>query len=124
MTSHKLSAIKSVLWRIMGIIVLATITYIFTRKWITTTHITFVHHGTFLIIFYLHERFWQWIKKPTSSIKPWTYEVILGMGLGGLIVYLFTGSFTKVTQITGTYTVVKIVMYYIYDKIWFKKFKE
>ena len=124
MTSHKLSAIKSVLWRIMGVIVLASVTYFFTRKWITTTYITFVHHATFLVVFFLHEKFWQYVKRPNHPIKMFTYEIILGMGLGGLIVYIFTGQWSKVTQITGTYTVIKLIMYYIYDKLWFKKFGE
>lgn len=53
-----------------------------------------------------------------------TYEIILGMGLGGLIVYIFTGSWNKVTNITGTYTVIKLIMYRIYDHLWFKKFGE
>ena len=122
MNSHKLSAIKSVLWRIMGVIVLASVTYFFTRKWITTTYITFVHHATFLIVFYLHERFYLRFKfknqKFKKALKAFTYEIVLGMGLGGLIVLFFTGSWTKVGQITITYTVIKLVMYYLYDGIY------
>lgn len=124
MVSHKLSMLKSVLWRIMGVIVLASVTYFFTRKWITTTYITFVHHATFLVVFYLHEKLWQYLKKPDHWAKMITYEIILGMGLGGLIVYIFTGSWSKVTSITGTYTAIKLIMYYTYDKMWFKQFGE
>ncbi len=113
--------IKSILWRIMGVFVLAAVTYYFTRHWITTTYITFVHHATFLIVFYLHERLWLWLKKPNHPIKAITYEIILGMGIGGLIVYFFTGQFSKATQITGTYTIIKLIMYYFWDKIWFNK---
>jgi len=116
--NHKLSIFKSVIWRCIGIVILASITYFFTRKLITTTYITVVHHAKFLVVFYLHERFFIWLKKPYHWIKPFTYEIILGMGLGGLIVYSFTGSFTRVTQVTGTYTFVKIITYFIYDRIW------
>jgi len=120
MVSHKSSMFKSIIWRIMGVFVYATIFYFFTRKWQITLGSTLVHHATFLLVFYLHERFWIWLKKPTHPIKAFTYEVILGMGLGGLIVYAFTGTWKSVTLITGTYTVVKIIMYLIYDKLWAK----
>jgi uncharacterized membrane protein len=118
MTSHKKSMLKSVIWRVLGVLILGTITYIFTRRWITTTYITFFHHATFLLVYYLHERLWIALRRPLHWIKPWTYEIILGMGIGGLIVYIFTGSFSKVTYITGTYTVVKIITYYLYDRLY------
>jgi len=117
-TSYKASIIKSIVWRILGVAILASITFFFTRQWITTTYITAIHHTTFLLVFYLHERLWIWLKHPKHWLKAITYEVILGMGIGGLIVYLFTGEFSKVTQITGTYTIVKVFTYYIYDYLW------
>ena len=124
MTSHKLSALKSLIWRIMGVFVLVTVTYFFTRKWITTTYITVVHHATFLLVFYLHERVWM---KLYDKDVPWrriakafTYEIILGMGIGGLIVLIFTGEWKKVSQITPVYTAIKLVMYYINEKVWSK----
>jgi len=123
MTTHKSSALKSLVWRIMGVFVYATIFYIFTQKWQITLKSTLAHHTTFFIVFYLHERFWIWLGKPTARIKAFTYEVILGMGLGGLIVYYFTGTWKAVTLITGTYTIVKIIMYLFYDKIWNKLVK-
>jgi uncharacterized membrane protein len=108
----------------MGVIVLASVTYFFTRKWITTTYITFVHHATFLLVFYLHERVWMKLYDKDAPwrrvVKAFTYEIILGMGIGGLIVFFFTGEWSKVTQITGTYTVIKLIMYYINEKVWAK----
>ena len=118
---NKSSALKSIIWRILGIFVLGAVTYFYTRRWITTTYITFVHHATFLVVFYLHERLWTRIKlqgKIRNIVKALVYEIILGMGLGGLIVYLFTGSFPMVSQITPTYTAIKIVMYFFYDRLW------
>jgi len=117
--------IKSIVWRIMGVFVLGAVTYFYTRHWVITTKITLVHHALFLIVFYLHERLWEWIKTLLKNplgrwqnvIKSFTYEIILGMGFGGLIVYLFTGSFPMVTRITGTYTFIKLIMYYFYDQI-------
>lgn len=118
----KTSAMKSIVWRIMGVVVLAAVTYFFTRRWIVTTKITLTHHAFFLLVFYLHERLWGKLRKPTgklrSIIKSIVYEIFLGMGFGGLIVYFYTGSFPMVTKITGTYTVIKLIMYYFYDKFW------
>jgi len=112
--------LKSFLWRVMGIFVYAFIFYFFTGKFNITVKSTLAHHTTFLFVFYLHERFYLWLKKPNSKLKAWTYEVILGIGLGGLIVYYFTGTWKAVTLITGTYTIVKIILYYINEKVWAK----
>ena len=120
MTSHKLSMIKSILWRVMGVFIYAAVFYFFTGKLQLTIKSTLTHHATFLLVFYLHERFWIKFKRPNSKLKAWTYEIILGMGLGGLIVYYFTGTWKAVTLITGTYTVIKIITYYINEKIWSK----
>jgi len=120
MISHRLSMIKSILWRVIGVFIYAAVFYFFTGKFQLTIKSTLTHHTTFLLVFYLHERFWIWLKKPNSPIKAWTYEIILGMGLGGLIVYYFTGTWKTVTLITGTYTVIKIITYYINEKVWSK----
>lgn len=124
MVSHKLSVLKSVLWRIMGVIILAAVTYFFTRQWIVTTIITVIHHATFLLVFYLHERVWFKLKEPKGKlrkvVKALTYEIILGMGIGGLIVFLVTGQWARVTQITGTYTVIKLITYYLNEMVWNK----
>ena len=120
--THKKSILKSVIWRLTGVLFLASVVFFFTREWITTGLITIIHHATFLLVFYLHERLWQKIRtKFKPIIKAFTYEVILGMGLGGLIVLLITGRWSAVTQITITYTIIKIIIYYFYEKIWTKK---
>jgi len=118
--THKRSLIKSIIWRVMGVFVYATIFYLYTKQWQLTLVGTLIHHTTFLIVFYLHERFWIKLKKNDHWLKPWTYEVVLGMGLGGLIVLMLTGSWKAVSVITVTYTIVKIIMYFIYDRIWNK----
>jgi uncharacterized membrane protein len=118
----KTSALKSIVWRIMGVIILASVTYFFTRHLMITTKIPFVHHAFFLLVFFLHERLWARITgltgKVRNVVKAFTYEIILGMGFGGLIVFLFTQSFPAVTHITGTYTVIKLILYFFYDRLW------
>lgn len=122
MDNHKRSIAKSVIWRILGVIVLATVTWIFTHSWITVGLVTIIHHATFLLVFYLHERFWLKIKTSNQKLrrvmKALVYEIILGMGIGGFIVLMVTGQWSKVTIITPTYTAIKLIMYYFYDKLW------
>lgn len=121
------SFFKSFIWRVLGFFILGIITFLFTRDWVITTMITFIHHATFLLVFYLHERVWilfpNYQGRKRRITKALIYEIILGMGIGGLIVYLITSNFPLVTQITGTYTVVKIITYYIFDKF-FPEIKE
>jgi len=122
METKKRSLAKSFIWRIFGLFIYATIFYLFTRQWRITLAGTLIHHSTFLLVFFLHERLWIKLERNSHWLKPITYEIVLGMGLGGLIVFLLTGSWKAVTAITITYTAVKLVIYYIYDKIW-KKIK-
>lgn len=125
--AHRVSALKSFIWRVMGVFVLAAVTYYFTRHLVITTKITITHHAFFLFVFYLHERIWTHIKKiqgrKRNILKSIIYEIFLGMGFGGLIVFFYTDSFPMVTKVTGTYTIIKIIMYFIYDRRWpeFKK---
>jgi len=118
--THKRSFTKSLLWRFMGIFVYATIFYLYTKNWGITLAGTLIHHTLFLGVFWAHERFWIKLKRNDHWAKPFTYEIILGMGLGGLIVLMLTGSWKAVTYITVTYTAVKLIMYFIYDKVWNK----
>jgi len=120
--SHKKSMLKSVVWRILGIIVLATVTYSFTKHWIQTGTITFIHHGIFLIVFYLHERAWAkcgW--KIKYYLKAFTYEIVLGNLILGTITYLVTGDVKQMTAVTLTYIGLKLIMYPIYDHLWSRR---
>ena len=116
------SSVRSVIWRIMGIAVLALVTYVFTRSLIQTGLITFLHHFSFIIIYYLHERAWLGIHsiqgKKRRILRVFTYEIILGHCVLGLISLLVTGSWTKVTWITIVYIENKLWMYVAYDYLW------
>ncbi len=123
--SHIRSVARSALWRALGVLVLALITFLVTRQWITTTLVTLCHHGVFIIIYYLHERFWLWYKwlrnsrwKPIARVI--TYEVILGNAILALITYLFTGSLQQMSLITFIYIGNRIWMYEAYDYVWGK----
>lgn len=121
--SHRRSMTRSVLWRVMGIVLLALITYLVTGSWITTTLVTVLHHGTFIIVYYLHERFWlkiKWSSRWKSFARVFTYEVILGNGILAIITYCLTGNLQQMSLITFIYIGNKYWMYYAYDLIWGK----
>ena len=122
--SHKRSILKSIVWRIVGVFWLASITWIFTHSWITVGLITFIHHASFLVIFYLHERFWglfKWTSKLKYVVKALTYEVFLGNVVLGFITYWITGDVKTMTAVALTYTTSKLVLYFFYDWFWSRK---
>ena len=124
MDSRRRSMLKSIVWRILGVIILGIVTYGFTRSWIQTTAITFIHHGVFLVVYYLHERAWLGARgkllKWKRWIRPITYEIILGHLILGLISLAVTGSWAQVTLITVVYIENKLWIYVVYDWIWKK----
>jgi len=116
---------KSLAWRLIGLVVLAIITYIFTRNWIVTSLITICHHVTFVFVYYAHERIWLgvknlWLQKWRYWLRPITYEIILGHFVLGIISWVFTGSWIKTTLTTLVYIENKLWMYVVYDWIWNK----
>ena len=122
--TQKRSFIKSLIWRLVGVILLASVTYFYTHKWITTSWITFLHHGVFLFIFWAHERFWlhnDIVGLKRKFLKMITYETILGNFILGIISLVITGNVQQMTQITITYISIKHLIYiwneFIWDKI-------
>ena len=123
--THLRSVTRSILWRIIGIILLATITYICTHSWVTTSLITILHHSIFVGVYYLHERFWlkvTWLRD--SRMKPFvrvaTYELVLGNIILGILSYAFTRSLQQMTTITLIYICNKYWIYYAWDYLWSK----
>lgn len=119
------SVLKSIIWRIMGVLILGGITFFYTRKWITASLITVIHHGIFLFVFFTHERIWLKFKKPinktTRSIcKCLTYETLCGNLILGTITYLVTGSWKTMTAVTLTYIGFKHICYIFNEFLWDK----
>ena len=104
----------------MGIVILGTVTYAYTRHWVQTSLITFIHHGVFLFVFYFHERIWLRCRlvKFRSIAKMFTYETILGNVILGLITYLITGNVKQMGLITITYISIKHIVYVWNEFIW------
>jgi uncharacterized membrane protein len=40
------------------------------------------------------------------------------MGIGGIIVYFYTGSISLASSVTVTYTMIKLLIYAMYDSLW------
>lgn len=123
MESRVRSASKSVIWRLTGMLILAIVSYAYTRKWIQTGAITLLHHGVFLFVFWGHERIWlriKWLKKLIwrSVAKCFTYETILGNLILGVITYLVTEDVKQMTKITLSYISIKHVCYVFNEFVW------
>jgi len=117
----KRSSLKSLIWRIVGVIILGSVTYFYTHKWVTTSWITFLHHGVFFFIFIAHERFWQHVDFTgiqRKLLKMLCYETILGNFVLAIITLSITGNIQKMTQITLTYIGIKHVIYIFNEFIW------
>jgi len=127
MSESKLRSVsKSVIWRIMGVLILAIVTYAYTRQWIQTGLITIIHHGIFLFVFYFHERLWLKIKGvknliARSILKMFTYETLCGNVILGTITYFVTGSWKQMTAITLTYIGIKHICYIFNEFVWEKQ---
>ena len=53
------SWLKSIVWRLIGILILGGITWLITRSWEKTSVITILFHSIRLILYYYHERAWD-----------------------------------------------------------------
>jgi len=109
----------------MGVVILAIVTYAYTRSWIQTSLITFIHHFVFLWIFFGHERLWLRFGshipvKRRSLFKMLTYETFLGNVVLATISYLVTGCGKSMTAITITYIGIKHIVYFFNELVWVK----
>jgi len=115
------SLVKSIIWRIFGVIILAAVTWFYTKSWITTGLVTVIHHVVFLFVFYFHERIWLRFKLKglkRKLAKMFTYETLCGNIILGLITYLIIGSWLIMTAITLTYIGIKHITYVINEFVW------
>ena len=71
--THTRAWIKSIVWRLMGIVILGAISFGITRSWREMSLITILFHSIRVVLYYLHERAWErinWgrIKHPLSVL--------------------------------------------------------
>ena len=83
------SWVKSVVWRLIGIVILGAISYWITGNWKQMTVITLLFHSIRVLLYYCHERLWERItwgrmKHPLSDLPlkqrptPEDLEIIAG----------------------------------------------
>lgn len=70
MDTKKRSLVKSITWRVIGIIILSLISYLITKSWQEMTIITVLFHSIRFFLYYFHERIWEHISwgKLTSPL--------------------------------------------------------
>lgn len=119
----KRSSLKSLIWRLVGVVLLACVTFFYTGSWIKTSWITFLHHGIFFFVFIAHERFWLHVDftgLKRKLLKMMTYETLLGNFILAIISLLITGNVQQMSQITITYILIKHFVYVWNEIIWDK----
>ena len=67
------SWVKSIVWRLIGIVLLGWISYLVTGSWKEKTAITTLFHTVRVVMYYYHERIWERIswgrkKHPLSDL--------------------------------------------------------
>jgi uncharacterized membrane protein len=60
--THARAWVKSLVWRLFGIIILGSISWIITHSWKEMTIITVLFHSCRVILYYFHERAWERIQ--------------------------------------------------------------
>jgi len=73
MDTRRRSWVKSLTWRLFGVILLGAISLFITRDWKAMTTITLLFHGIRLVLYYYHERVWErisWgkVKHPLAEL--------------------------------------------------------
>ncbi|MCW4050720.1 MAG: DUF2061 domain-containing protein [Candidatus Bathyarchaeota archaeon] len=79
MESRKRSMVKSVVWRLMGIVILGVITWAYTKNVAVTTVVTLLFHSIRLVLYYFHERAWDgitWGLKTKSELTEQEIEQV------------------------------------------------
>ena len=120
MPSKTESMSKSAIWRILGVLVLWIISLTYTGSIPQATAITFIHHAIFLVIYWIHERIWlrARVGVPRAVIKAFTYEIVIAIPVLTMISWIFTGDPWRALAISINYTIFKLFLYVIYEKIW------
>ena len=57
--TRKRSWVKSIVWRMTGVLLLGGLAWVFTGNWQETTWITVSFHAVRVVLYYYHERAWD-----------------------------------------------------------------
>ncbi len=73
MDSKYRSFAKALSWRVVAVVVLGTISYLFTGDWQETAWITLVYNVLQVFVYFMHERLWEsftWGRRRDVSHLP------------------------------------------------------
>jgi len=57
------SATKTIVWRVLATVITGVVVYLYTGQLGESTKITLTAAVILTVAYYLHERFWAWLKK-------------------------------------------------------------
>jgi len=63
------SWVKSIVWRVIGVVILGGLAWLVTGDWGQTTLITLTFHSIRLVLYYFHERAWERIGWGRKKVK-------------------------------------------------------
>ena len=66
------SWLKSLVWRLVGIVILGGLSWLVTHDWEQTSLITIIFHSIRLVLYYVHERLWdgvEWGRMKVSEVE-------------------------------------------------------
>ena len=133
-TEHHLRSITKVIsWRIVLTASHVINGYIVSGNWATGLKIALLATIINSIIFWAHERSWnffQWSRKPINNIlffeghprtvsKSVTWRILITIS-NFVIPFIMTGSFGSAAAFLGIATLVNIVIFYTHERLWNK----
>jgi uncharacterized membrane protein len=141
----KVSSVKSILWRLIGVVYLFTLSYLTTGSLPKSTALTIIHHAVFLVVFAVQDQVWtkiDWGKehhlekdgichiytwtpsKTRSLVKGFVYEIILAIPIMLLIAMVVIGNIQNAVSIVLIYTVSKIFLYQVYEQLFDRSYRK
>ncbi|MBS1518560.1 MAG: DUF2061 domain-containing protein [Bacteroidetes bacterium] len=135
--SKKISLVKGITWRIIGTLDTIFLAWLFTGNISSALKIGGIELITKLILYYLHERLWNFFhigKKIESEIngviiytdKHWKSVAksiswrVIGTIDTIIISYFVTGSINRAFEIGFTEVFTKMLLYYLHERAWLR----
>ncbi len=76
MEAKRRSLAKAISWRLVAVLVLGLVSYLFTGNWYETAFITLVYNAVQVGVYYVHERMWDLLswgrRRDVSHLPPVT----------------------------------------------------
>lgn len=124
--SARRSLVKAISWRILASIDTFFIAYFVTGKTIIATPITILEVFTKILLYYLHERFWNFISwgrenDKSNSVRSLVKSIswrIWGTLDTIFISLIISGNIQHALAIGGFELFTKITLYFIHERLW------